>query len=188
MKKLCNAHTAKTKQQCNKRTIWGSKYCWHHQDRTTIFISFVIGLITSVIIPQLINFVFPSMDPQILSRIEDQTAPNELSFGRYEVVAKDNRYLVSIFFTKSRDIPLGTIHFKVSIDSNSSSKILNITPLCSLVTKLNTNISHAGKEAMIEFSDAANEPPVIQIELSKLCAVLIEGNHGLITKKVELNI
>lgn len=64
--KQCRAWTKSTNSRCTKHIRLGSKYCWHHQAKTpiviAIVIAFVVGIITSLFIPKIWEYYFPSKE------------------------------------------------------------------------------------------------------------------------------
>lgn len=61
--KQCHAWTKSTNSRCTKHIRLSSKYCWHHQAKTSIviaiLIAFGVGIITSVFIPKIWEYYFP---------------------------------------------------------------------------------------------------------------------------------
>lgn len=139
-KKKCQAWAKSTKNRCTNDVRWYAKYCWHHKSKIPITIVFVIGIITSLIIPKIWEHYFP---PQKLVAVDKKTdllpkMANDVEFIKDQLAklgAQEEKELTTKF---PKGYQLFGIINKIIIPSQqptskeikiswSTAKILNVT-------------------------------------------------------------
>ena len=108
-------------------------------------------------------------------------SPPTLTLTGRDIEQGESNYKLTLQFTPSKNVPLGSIHFVVTVENNSDAKIINIWPSLKggafSSGKDSKQIDPAGKSAQLFYSLISNGRPTFDLTLSKKAAIKIEGNY-----------
>ena len=107
-------------------------------------------------------------------------------FESHQVRRTEGKLLVLIKFSRSKDVPLGSLRFAVVLPSDSKVRILEFKP-AQLSMNLRSRVSEDGTNATLAFALPGSEDPAIKLLLSGAAPVTIEGNHNLKPVRIDVN-
>ncbi len=129
---------------------------------------------------------YPDLDTQValkrlranLDEVRELAEPPRLSLHSHEVQRTPEGLLVLITFTRTKDVPLGSLEYVAGLPTTSTEKILEFRPA---LTSMNVRmqLSKDGKVARLSFDLSGSRGPRIKLLLSGPTAVRVQGNHNL---------
>lgn len=118
------------------------------------------------------------------AKIEEVVTPPILSLLSKEINQTDSGYAALLKFEPSKNQPLRKITFVAKLVDNSSTKIVNFSPVGISMDVLE-KISSDGKEAQLTYTIMGGYPK-LKLETSDTCKILLSGSH--ITKPITVQI
>lgn len=114
-----------------------------------------------------------------MAATKEMARPNSLVFVGQRVKKSENGVLSLIQFRPTKNIPFGTLTFKVSIISSRNSKVLSIEPSHDggpYRIDHPSQISSDGKSAILTYYPITGGNPTISLTLTSSAHIIIEGN------------
>ncbi len=213
MKKTCNAVALSTGDQCKKRPLPGSRYCYFHVDKVPLLLTALLGAVLSLIVAEVYRSFVPSEESRRLASVEAKlepfvevaksrfpqleteaalqrlreeldevrrlAEPPEMRLESHTVRSLEQGHFVLIKFSRSKDVPLGSLQFAVALPVDTAARILELKPAVQLSMNVRSRISEDGKAGRLEFALPGSEDPAIKLLLSGAAPVRVEGNHNL---------
>jgi len=121
---------------------------------------------------------------------KEMAKPNTISFQKKVIQRIGNEYKLAVYFTPTKNEPLGELDFVAEIDVKSKAQILDIQstsdrPAFGAAGEA-SGISGDGKKARISYTLISAPYPGIELRISGPCFVKISGNRGLLPFEIEV--
>lgn len=120
-----------------------------------------------------------------LQQTKEMAKPPVLSLSAIQVDAKAKNPTVLLQFSPSKNQPLASLSFVITIIDPGSAKILNVGRRSRTIADSKC-LNPDGRSATISFTPLGSGPPILVLETSEPCKFRIEGNY--ITEPIELEL